>query len=156
MSKFDKIKRLMAGVSEAALSIGQHIKSRLLATVSPNAVRQQSATVLNGAAVPTERTPMQVIMADRDDLKAQIEAAAKCGYVPDGLALSLLANHEDELAERRRLLTEVVHQLQACLRRLAAMAPPPKPEPEPRPEPRKRRFSKPSDWFPNGAAGLAK
>lgn len=154
MSKLDVIKRLMAGASAAALSFGKNMKPRLLAMVSRDAEGGPSDAVPNSDPVPSEPTPMQIIMDRRVGLEAQIEAAADCGYVRDSLATSLLANHEDELAERRRLLTDLEHQLQASLRRLNALCPaPPEPEPAPIPPPRPRKFTAVKDWFGNGAAG---
>jgi hypothetical protein len=100
------------------------------------------------------RTPMQVIMDKRKMLEAQIEAASRRSLVPDGLSLCLLENYRDESRERARLLCELEHELVGHLGRLKALCPaPPEPEPEPR---RPRRFSKPSDWFPNGTPGPAK
>ena len=156
MSKLDRIKRLWARTSEAAQSLGKHIKPRLLSMVNRNAVDRPSDAVPNSGPVPTEPTLMQAVMNRRAGLEAQIEAAANCGYVRDSLATSLLANYEDELAERRRLLTELEHQLQASLRRLNALCPaPPAPEPAPIPPPRPRKFTAVKDWFGNGAAGRA-
>jgi hypothetical protein len=110
---------------------------------------RQCDVVLDG------RTPMQAIMDRRHKLEAQIEAAARQGLIQDGLAMCLLDNFHEELAERRRLLTELEHDLQAVMRRLEAMAPPPTPEPEPGPTPpRPRRFTNFRDWL-NGAPGLA-
>jgi hypothetical protein len=106
-------------------------------------------------AVSSTRAPMQAIVDRRQKLEAQIEAAARQGFIQDGLAMCLLDNFYEELAERRRLLTELEHALQAVMRRLEAMAPPPKPEPEPRPELRKRRFTNFRDWL-SGTPGLAK
>lgn len=154
MPKLDILKRLKTGASEAALSFGRRMKSGLLVMVSKNADDVRLGEVPNGHTAPTKRTPMQAILDQRAGLQAQIEAAANCGYVRDSLAVSLLANYEDELAERRRLLTDLEHQLQASLRRLNALCPtPPAPEPAPLPPPRARKFMAVKDWFGNGAAG---
>jgi hypothetical protein len=155
MSNVLTIKRRWARAGEAVRSFGSRMKSRLLAMISSKADDDVTDTVPNGEAVPSQLSPMQAIMERRKRLEAQIEAAARQGFVQDGLSMCLLDNFNDELAERQRLLGEVEHQLQACLRRLEALAPLPKPEPEPCPEPRKRRFNKPSDWLPKGAPGLA-
>lgn len=153
-AKSDVMKRLMRGVSEAALSFGKRIIPRLLAMVSRDVEARPSDAVLHDETLPSEPTPMQIIMDRRVRLEAQIEAAADCGYVRDSLATSLLANHEDELAERRRLLTDLEHQLQASLRRLNALCPaPPEPEPAPLPAPRPRQFTAVKDWFGSGSAG---
>jgi uncharacterized coiled-coil protein SlyX len=151
MSNVLTIKRRWARAGEAVRSFGKRMKSRLLAMTSSKADDGVTDPVPNGEAGKN----LQAIMERRKRLEAQIEAAARQGFVQDGLSMCLLDNFNDELAERRRLLGEVEHQLQACLRRLEAIAPPPKPEPELRAEPRKRRFNKPSDWFPKGAPGLA-
>lgn len=157
MSKVTRIKRILARAGDGARSFGKHIKSHLLAAVSGKAGDCLSGGIPHGEARQGQLTPMQAIMERRKLLEAQIEAAARQGFVQDGLSMCLLDNFNEELAERRRLLGEVEHQLQACLRKLDALCPPPpNPEPQPSPEPRKRRFSKPSDWFAHGAAGLAK
>lgn len=157
------IKRLLARAGKGARSFGKRMKSRLLPTVS----RGDGANDANGVAghehgdaafvASSDPTPMQAILGKRVELETQIEVGARCGLVSDGLAFALLKNFEDELAEKRRLLTELEHLLHDGLRRLDALCPsPPVPQPAPPPEPRRRKFTKPSDWFPGGAAGFAK
>lgn len=92
------------------------------------------------AALPVSTT-LQYILAERLATTEQIGWAAEQGMVPDGIPRRLLANHESELTEHRRLLAEDRHALQAGLRRLAALFPlPPAPEPQPPEPPRRRAF----------------
>lgn len=96
------------------------------------------------AQKPTQRMSpaMQDILAERLTVLEQIGWSAEQGMVPDGQPRRLLSNHEAELTEHRRLLTEDRLALQAGLRRLAALFPPPAaPEPEPPVPPRRRDFS---------------
>lgn len=156
MSKLDRIKRLMAQAGKAARSLGGHIKPRLLAAISRIAMARNSGAVPNCETARNQPTPMQVIKAKREALESELEACARLGYIGDGLPLSLLASYQDELAERRRLLTELEHRLQTGLRRLAALCPaPPAPEPAPLPQPRPRKFTRAGAWFSNGAAKSA-
>ena len=157
MSKVAKSKRLLARTGGAAGSFSKCMKSRLLAMASNKADDRLSDTVPNDDAMPIERTPMQIIMDRREGLEAQAEASARRGYIGEGLPFSLLENHEDELAERRRLLTELQRGLTAGLLKLGSLCPlAPEPEPAPLPPPRPRKFTPPSDWFANGAAGQNK
>jgi hypothetical protein len=156
MSKFIRIKRLVARAGGGARSFAKRMKSRLLAMVSRKAQNHNSDRFPKGDAALSECASMQAIMDRRQKLEAQIEAAARQGFIQDGLAMCLLDNFFEELAERRRLLTELEHALQATMRRLEAMAPPPKPEPESGPTPpRPRRFTNFRDWL-NGTPGVAK
>jgi hypothetical protein len=155
-AKSDKLKRLLARAGGGARSFAKRMKSRLLAMVSKRAENRQSDEFPNGDAVTSKRMPIQLIMDRRQKLEGQIADAATKGFIPDGLAMCLLDNFYDDLAERRRLLTDLEHDLQAAMRRLEAMAPPPTPEPEPGPTPpRPRRFINFRDWL-NGAPGVAK
>jgi hypothetical protein len=155
-AKSDVIKRLVRGVSEAALSFGKRIKPHLLAAMSRMAMARNLDAVPNGEATVNQPTPMQVIKAKREALEAELEACARLGYIGDGITLSLLASYQDELAERRRLLTELEHRMKTGLRRLAALCPaPPAPEPAPLPQPRPRKFTRAGAWLSNGAAKLA-
>lgn len=155
MSKITQIKSLLARAGGRARSFTTRMKSCLLATVSRRAENHNSDRFPNGDAVSSESAPMQAIMDRRQKLEAQIEAAARQGFIQDGLAMCLLDNFYEELAEKRRLLVELEHELQSVMRRLEAMAPPPKPEPQLQPEPRRRKFTNFRDWL-NGAPGLAK
>ena len=140
-----------------ARSFARRMRSRFLAMISRKALNGLSGADPSDEAVQSQLTPMQAILAKRAGLEAQIKVGAQCGLVSDGLAFALLKNFEDELAEKRRLLTELEHLLHDGLRRLDALCPsPPVPQPAPPPEPRRRKFTKPSDWFPGGAAGFAK
>ena len=148
MSKLTRIKRLLAQMGGVARSFIRWLKSRLLATVSSKAYAHLTGADPSGD--PLQR------LARRKLLEAQIEAAARQGLVPDGLAECLLNSFYDELEVRRLMLINVQHQLQACLLKLDVMAPPPKPEPEPRPEPpRPRKFYNFRNWL-NGTPGVAK
>jgi hypothetical protein len=152
VSKVTKLKRLWARAGGGARSFAKRMKSRLLATVSRKAGDNLSGADPSGDAVQS----LQAIMEKRKQLEAQIADAATKGFIQDGLAMCLLDNFYEELAERRRLLTELEHELQAVMRRLEAMAPLPKPEPEPGPTPpRPRRFTNFRDWL-NDAPGVAK
>lgn len=151
MSRVDSAKRLWAKVGGGARSFGKRMKSRVLAAVSRKAGDGLSGADQSGDAVQS----LQTIMQRRKLLEAQIEAAARQGLVPDGLAECLLNSFYDELEARRKVLIDIQHQLQAVMRRLQAMAPPPKPEPQPQPEPRRRKFTNFRDWL-SGAPGLAK
>ncbi len=151
MSKITRIKRLLARADGGARSFIRWLKSRLLAAVSRKAGDGLSGADQSGDAVQS----LQTIMQRRKLLEAQIEAAARQGLVPNGLAECLLNSFYDELEARRIILIELQYQLQAAMRRLAAIAPPPQPEPEPHPEPRKRRFTNFRDWL-NSTPGLAK
>lgn len=151
MSRVFSTKRLWVLASEAVGSFGKRIKSRLSATVSRKAGDSRAGADPNGEIEQS----LQAIMKKRKLLDAQIEAAARQGLVPDGLAECLLNSAEDELEARRKMLTDIQHELQSVMRRLEAMAPPPKPEPQLQPEPRRRKFTNFRDWL-NGAPGLAK
>ena len=86
-------------------------------------------------------TALIAIMAARVLLHDQIGQAANNGMVPDALLLSVLANHEAERAETRRLLVEEEAGFQSCLARVAATFPePPLALPEPPPAPPPRHF----------------
>ncbi len=150
-AKSESLRRLWSRAGRGARSFGKRMKSRLLAAVSRKAGDGLSGADQSGDAVQS----LQTIMQRRKLLEAQIEAAARQGLVPDGIAECLLNSFYDELEARRKMLIDIQHQLQAVMRRLEAMAPPPKPEPEPRPEPRKRRFTNFRDWL-NGTPGIAK
>ena len=92
-------------------------------------------------ALPVSAT-MRSILAERLTVWEKIGWAAEQGMVPDGPLRRLLANHQAELKEHRRLLAEDRHALQAGLRRLAALFPvPPAPEPKPAEPSRSRDFS---------------
>lgn len=94
-----------------------------------------AGTALNLSPVMTD------IMSEREELLGEIAWVAEQGVVLDGLPQQLLASHEAELAEHRRLLAEDHTALQAGLRRLDAAFPaPPPPVPEPPVPPRPRRF----------------
>jgi hypothetical protein len=85
---------------------------------------------------------MREILAGRVDLLEQVGWSAQQGVVGDGLPRRLQANHEAELAEHCRLLTQDKLTLQAGQRLLAGMFPKP-PEPEPTPAPPRRQRSYP-------------
>jgi hypothetical protein len=156
MSKLDRIKHLSAEAGKAVQSLGGYIKPSLLATMSRMAMVRYSDAVPNSETARNQPTPMQVIEAKREALEAELEACGRLGYIGDGITLSLLANYQDELAERRRLLTELEHRMKIGLRRLAALCPaPPSPEPAPLPQPRPRKFTRAGAWLSNGAAKLA-
>jgi hypothetical protein len=148
MSKITRIKRLLTKAGGVARSFAKRMKSRLLATVSRNAGDSLSGAEPSGDAVQR----LQAIMEKRKLLEEQIDAASRRSLLPDGLSLCLLENYRDESRERARLLCELEHELAGILGRLKALCLAP---PEPEPEPRKRRFSKPSDWFPHGSPDLA-
>ena len=152
VSKINSIKRLLARAGGSALSFIRWLKSRLLGTVS-----RKAGGGLSGADPGVDALQrLQAIMERRKSLEAQLESASKCSLIPDGIAECLLNCAVDELEVRRQMLIELQHQLQSCLRKLEAMAPPPKPEPEPGPTPpRPRRFTNFRDWL-NGTPGLAK
>jgi hypothetical protein len=81
---------------------------------------------------------MAEILAEHKALLAKIEDAARNGSVADALALSLHANHGEQLGEWRRLFTDEQLSFEACLRRLDVMFPaplPPAPEPPAPPPP---------------------
>lgn len=151
MSKFTFIKRLLARAGEGARSFIRWLKSRLLGAVSRKAHDRLAGADPSGDAPQS----LQAIMDKRKLLYTQIEAAARHGLVPDGLAECLLSSLYAELEARRIILIELQHQLRAAMLKLAAMAPPPKPEPDPQPEPRRRKFTNFRDWL-NGSPGLAK
>lgn len=148
-ARSDKLKRLMARASEAALSFGKRMKSRLLAAVSKKAGDGLSGADPSGD--PLQR--LQAIMERRKLLYAQIEAASKRSLVPDGLSLCLYENFRDESRERARLLCVLEHDLAGILGRLKALCPAPL-EPDPTPS-RPRKFRNFGDWL-NGTSGLAK
>lgn len=156
MSKLDVIKRPVAWVVETAQSFGSRVKPSLLAIVSRKAIDRTSDAVPNGETAHNQPTRLQVIEAKREALEAELEACGRLGYIGDGITLSLLASYQDELAERRRLLTELEHRMKTGLRRLAALCPaPPAPDPAPLPQPRPRKFTRAGAWLSNGAAKLA-
>ncbi len=81
---------------------------------------------------------MQEILTARDGLCAKIEDAARNGVVADALALSLYANHAEQLAEWRRQHAEEQLGFEGCLSRLDVVfgePPPPAPEPPAPPPP---------------------
>jgi hypothetical protein len=155
-AKSESIKRLLARTGNAALSLGGNLKSHLLVAMSRMTMARNSDAIPNSETARNQPTPMQVIKAKREALEGELEACARLGYIGDGITLLLLANYQDELAERRRLLTELEHRLQAGLRRLAALCPAqPAAEPAPPPQPRPRKFMRAGAWLSNGATKLA-
>lgn len=94
------------------------------------------ATPLAPAANPAPSLPVN---DQRAEICAQIEMAARNGYVPDAHVLSLYGCCVAELAEARQQVGEAEAAYQASLMRLDAMFPePPAPLPEP-PAPAPRR-----------------
>jgi hypothetical protein len=152
MFNITRIKRLLARAGGGAKSSIRWLKSHLLATASRKAGDSLTGSDPSGDAVQN----LQAIKERRKLLEVQIEAAARQGLVPDGLAECLLNSFYDELEVRRQMLIELQHGLQLVMGRLEAMAPVPKPEPAPDPAPpRPRRFVSFRDWL-NGTPGLAK
>jgi hypothetical protein len=83
---------------------------------------------------------MRVIKDGRAGLLDQLGWSAQQGVVGDGIVRRLLANHEAELAEHQRLLTQDGLTMETLELRLSALFPPlPEPEPEPAPPPAPRR-----------------
>lgn len=79
---------------------------------------------------PDER--LSLVASRRADALAQIDQAARNGFVPDAHVLSLFDSHVSDLADKRCQLGEADADYQAALRQLDAMFPePPVPLPEP-------------------------
>jgi hypothetical protein len=101
-----------------------------------------------------EQATIVMLHAERSGLLEQITRAATQGIVPDGLPRQLLANHEAERAEHRRLLEEDRQHLCAGLRGLNARYPaPPPPEPQPPVQPKPRSYPSIGDLLGQRPAG---
>jgi hypothetical protein len=84
----------------------------------------------------------------RADTLAQIDQAARNGFVPDAHVLRLYDSHMAELAEMRCQLGEAEAGHQAALRQLDAMFPePPAPLPEPPAPPTPKSYPRMGDLF---------
>ncbi len=105
------------------------------------------------ASAPAEqRSPIAI---QRDDALAQIDQAARNGFVPDAHVLRLYDSIVAELDEKRCELGETEADYQAALRRLDAMFPePPAPLPEPPTPPAPKNYPLIGGLFGgNGKAG---
>ena len=89
--------------------------------------------ILTKPLAPTANPAQSRAVCDqRAEICAQIEKAARNGFVPDAHVLSLYGCHVAELAETRRKVGDEEAAYQASLMRLDAMFPePPAPLPEP-------------------------
>lgn len=84
----------------------------------------------------------------RADALAQIDQAARNGFVPDAHVLSLYDSHVAELADKRCRLGEAEADYQAALRQLDAMFPePPAPLPAPPTPPTPKIYPRMGELF---------
>jgi hypothetical protein len=109
-------------------------------------LKQSPPSDHGGRAAPNAPSAVLLtLLAARALLHGQIDTSARDGVVADALPLSLLDNHQQELTERRRQLSQAQQDLQTCVTQLdcmfeAAVPPPPEPPP-PRPARLFRRIS---------------
>jgi len=150
MSKLHAIKVPFGWVASRCRSFASWVKSQAVRTGS--AARPGPENVERTPVSPS--SPLAEVLAARPLLHAEIDGAARRGHVADGLVISLLANHEAELAERQRMLIEDEHRLRASLSRLDAICPAPLPPvAEPPTPPRRRKIHRLEKLL--GASGTA-